>query len=254
MPFFSSVEAIYGYGRQPQTISNIQSNNLVLWYDSANTSSYPGLGATWSNLVSSNSGYTYSLANSLTTSNLGSTNGFSFNGLNQYTVNSTNIQTFLTSGTSNETREIWFYWRGGNSVLMAELGSTTPNSGWHDAQIILSNSSLIFTVWQGGPIPYVVYNSLASNTWYHIAFQFANSSNLLMAYVNGVRTYSNASIVRIYNGASYFLALGADDSTTVGGISDYYNGLVSIYRWYNTIVSSNDIYNNFQSERGRFGV
>jgi hypothetical protein len=255
MPFFCSLEGQFGYGRPQQTFSNVQTSNLILWVDAANTSSYPGSGTNWNNLVSLNSSYRYLLQNSLTTSNIGSTKGMSFDGINKYSVNNINLQSFLVSSGSNETREMWFYWRGGNSVLLTELGTTTPNADWHDAQIMLSNTSIIFSVWQNnvGMTPYPVYNTLQTNTWYHLVFQYRNSTSLMMAYVNGIQTFSN-TVSRTYNGTNYFLALGAGDTTTVGTLSNYYNGLVSIYRWYNSIVSSNDIFNNYLSEKGRFGL
>jgi hypothetical protein len=238
----------------------IYTSSLIVWVDSRVSRSYPGTGTTWSNLMSNYNTINYNLVNGPIFSNVtynGTTNSaFSFDGTNAYTVNNTNLQTYLNANSTKETRELWFYWRGGNSVLMTELGNNVPNAGWHDAQILLSNTSLYFGYWSG-PTFYDVSGGvvMTPNRWYHIAYQFQNTPTpILQAYINGQRTYSNVVASRSYNGSEYYLAPAAGSSTTVGGISAFFNGFIASYRWYNNIVSSNDIALNYTLERGGFGL
>ncbi len=248
----------YSIPRTTNTISfaSINTSNLIIWLDARNTASYPGSGSTWSNLVAAYNTNNYILGNSPTPSNVTyngvTTSGLSFNGTNQYAVNSLNLQSLLDANSKRETREIWFYWRGGDSVLQAELGSTTPNVSWHDAQITLINTGLWYSYWQN-MTGHNVFNSLTSNSWNHIVYQFDNTNDTMQAYVNGVATFSNAVLARTYNETDYYLALATTDTTSVQGVSAGFNGLIAVYRWYNRILTSAQILDNYNSERASFG-
>ncbi len=263
MPFIGAIEGQFGYGRPQLQSSPIIQTNLQIWLDAKNTSSYPGSGSTWSNLVSGKSAYNFTLVNSPTTSNVvynGTSNtSLSFNGINQYTSPNTSLLTAAQSNTWQETREFWAYWRGAPGCLVMESGATVPDTNWFDAQAAMSNTNLVYSLWQGNTsmTPYTVFTSLQSNAWNHIIWQHNKATNTLMAYVNGVQTYSNSSIARTTPdsaGSQFYTILCAPSSTNFGnGSASYWNGALGIYRWYNTILTSNQIQSNYQSERGRFG-
>jgi hypothetical protein len=110
------------------SFASIYTSSLILWVDSRNAASYPGSGAAWSNLATRYStAVRMSLVNSPTTSNVTyngvTVAGMSFNGTNQYAVNNASLQTYLDANSKRETREMWLYWRGGNSVFQSELGA-----------------------------------------------------------------------------------------------------------------------------------
>ncbi len=105
--------------------------------------------------------------------------------------------------------------------------------------------------------PYVVYSSLTSNTWNHIVWQHYKATNTLLAYVNGVQTYSNNAVARTTpDSASYpfYTILCAGSATNFGyGSGSYWSGALGIYRWYNTILTAAQIQSNYNAERARFG-
>ncbi len=265
MPFLASIEGTFGYGRPIPTASGQPTSNasLLVWLDAANNSSYPGSGSTWTNLVSGQSAYNFGLSNAPTASNVvynGTTNrSISFNGTNQYATPATSLLSAAQSNNWQETREYWVYWRGTAGSLTMESGATTPDTSWFDAQAAMSNTFLAYSVWQGAVsmTAYIVFNSLTSNTWNHIVWQHNKAANTLIAYVNGVQTYSNNAVSRTTPdsvGAQFYTILCAGSATNFGyGSASYWNGALGIYRWYNTILTAAQIQSNYNAERIRFG-
>jgi len=264
MPFVASVEGTFGYGRPVPSSSQPTSNaNLIIWLDAANNTSYPGSGSTWTNLVAGQTAYNFSLVNSPISSNVvynGTTNhSVSFNGTNQYTTPNTSLLTAAQSNNWQETREYWVFWRGTPGCLTMESGATAPDTSWFDAQASMASNVLAYSLWQGNVsmTAYQVFNSLTSNSWNHIIWQHNKATTTLMAYVNGVQTYSNNTIARTTPDSAssqFYTVLCAGSATNFGyGSGSYFNGALGLYRWYNTIVSSNDIVTNYQAEKTRFG-
>lgn len=238
---------------------SVQTSSLYVYLDAANAASYGGSGTTWSNLVSGGSAYNFTLVSGPTSSNVvynGTSNqSISFSGSGQYTRPNTSLGSLAIASSWKETREYWVYWRGTPGCLTMESGSLTPDTSWYDAQAAMSNTSLAYSVWQGGTMTaYVVSGSFTSNAWNHVIWQHDNTTNTLMGYVNGVRTYSNASVGRQVPGANFYPILAAGSATNFGyGSASYWNGAIGIFRWYNSILTSNEILSNFQAESGRFG-
>jgi hypothetical protein len=256
------VECINDPGYSPAVfsgpISTLQnqviSTNLIQWMDAANISSYTGSGSTWSNLITSNSAFTMTLFNTPTIStfvfNGTSNSAFRLDGTSQF-IGHTNSMTSFMSNNYNETRELWFYWNGTNSILLDERGQGGGSSGWQDAQIVLSNTSVWFAYWTGSLSFSNVFTGLTSNSWNHLVYQYI-SSGRVVAYVNGVQTFSNALGTRQFPG-SYYLYLGLTDATTVGGITNYFGGGIGIWRMYNQVISAEAVLSNYNTEKGRFG-
>jgi hypothetical protein len=234
--------------------SNVFTTSLILWVDSRNPLSYPGTGSIWFNLVPQYNNINMTLYNSPTLSTVSyngtSVSAFNMNGSNQYISNDTNLQSYLTANSNRETREIWFYWNGNNGVLMTETGDPFPNSGWHDAHISIINNTVIYSYWS---YPQFTLGSITANRWHHIVYTFDNTTSRIKGFLNGVKTIDTIGVGRQYNGSNYYLLLAAATGTNVG-TGNYFGGSIAVYRWYNTIISDNDIINNFNSERGGFGV
>ena len=275
MPFVGSAEGKMAFGRPTVTTPpNIVTSNLQVWLDAGNSSSYTGSGTTWTNLVSSNAPtYNYTLTNftGATTSNItynGTTNrAITFDGSDDYAVNNTSLLSFVLS-VWKETREYWVYWPGTGGCLTQETGVNTPYGGWHDAQTSLSGTNLVFSVWQGNVsmTAAIVSTSLVANQWNHIVFQYNATSGgpgsyngTLTAYLNGTQVYNTASIPRTtpqsIGGTGYYLLLCQGDNVTNFGYSSSVNlaASIAIFRWYNTVLTANQVFLNYNAEAARFG-
>lgn len=255
MPFLGSIEYSAAFGHPVPGAPDAQ-----IYLDAANSSSYPGSGSTWFNLGNAGSTYNFSLVNSPSLSNVvynGTTNQtLSFNGIDEYATPATSLLSLAQATNWNETREYWVYWQGSPGCLTMESGVPTPDTNWYDAQASMSNTFLAYSMWQNAAMTaYVVYSSLTSNTWNHIVWQHNKGTNTLMAYVNGVRTYSNSGVGRVTPPSGFYTVLCAGSATNFGyGSGSYLGASLGIYRWYNRILDSNQINQNFESERARFGV
>jgi hypothetical protein len=263
MPFVGSVEGKMAFGRPTAPVSsNIVTSNLQVWLDSGNNSSYTGSGTTWTNLVSGNAPtYNYTLTNfaGTTTSNIvynGTTNrAITFDGNNDYAVNNTSLISLVRANAWDETREYWVYWSGTGGCLTQETGANTPYGGWHDAQTSLSSTTFAIGVWASPYRTYQATTSFVANQWNHIVWQHNYGTNTLSAYINGSLVYTNGSVARLISTPGFFLALCQLDSTNNGyGGGSQLAASIAVFRWYNTILTSNQISSNFQSERARFGV
>lgn len=259
MPFIGSVEGKVAFGYATSIVgSNIVTSNLQIWLDSGNNSSYSGSGTTWTNLVTSNAPtYNFTLTDP-TSSNVtynGTTNrSIYFNGSTSYTINNTSFTTLATANNWKETREFWLYWPGTAGNLISEQGQLTVNSGWQDSQASLSTNTLAISVWAGPYQAYIATNSFVANQWNHVVWQHNLTTSNLYAYVNGGLVYNNPAVGRGTPTPGFFLALCQNNITNYGyGGSSQLAASIAIFRWYNDILTANQIFQNYKADYARFG-
>ena len=234
------------------TTPPIVSSGLILNYDISNASSYGGSGIIVTDLTGSSNATLY---NSPTYSSSGG--GYlTFNGSNQYLGLNTSLNSKLSPVNTSTIISIflWVYPMN-NGVIVSELGSTTPNTGWHDSQINMVAGTLRFSVWSNGT-GFASTISTPLNAWYYAGFTY-NGTNLV-GYVNGVSAVTSGTISRQtpYNnnsGGGLYYAVAAADSTNLG------NGSASNMRFggmqmYNTALNSTDVLQNYNAQKSRFGL
>ena len=258
MPFVGSVEGKMAFGR-PTATSNIVTSNLQIWLDSGNNNSYAGSGTTWTNLVSSNAPtYNFTLYNP-TSSNItynGTTNrSVYFNGTTgSYTINNTSLLLDASKNSWKEAREFWLYWPGISGCLISELGQSTVNTSWHDAQASLSGTTLAISPWEGPYQAYIATTSFVANQWNHVVWQHNYTTSNLSAYVNGGLVYNNPEVGRGIPTPGYFLALCQADTTNFGyGGGFQLPASIAIFRWYNNVLTANQVFQNYKVDYARFG-
>jgi len=222
--------------------ANIVTDGLVLCLDAANPRSYPGSGTTWYDL--SGNGHNGTLVNGV---------GFNSGERGSMTFDGTNDRiNFATSpkfdfGTGNFTIEIWYniqyhttyhhFWTFGNQYHLA-FKVNRPNSGDTTIYVYAGNN---------GPSSFGTISATATlNTW-----QMANL----------VRDGDNASIyVDADNKGTKtgWLNADIDGSTNAGAIgwgwsSEYTKGNIAQVKIFNKALSSDEITQNYNATRGRYG-
>ena len=226
----------------------IVTNGLVLALDAANNKSYPGSGTSWNDL--SNTGKNLTLTNGPTFSaaNLGS---IVFDGTNDYAavnpVSAFNIYcismwfkpTTIINSTSVSTSLIHFKSSIGKYI---GFGPVTTRVSNEYITIVQEPGDKRTAVNDGG--------SLSAGIWYNIVFNYESSqyniyiNNTLKSTTVGSST-GNVPLITDPN----FIYLNSYEGT-----SEYLGSSLSMCMIYNRSLTANEIQQNFNASRARFGV
>jgi hypothetical protein len=214
---------------------DVSENGLVLYLDAGNIRSYSGSGTTWTDV--SGNGNVGTLTNGPTFSSEVRGN-IVFDGVDDNIVLPTNS---LTTA-STLTIEAWvnLSLRGDRHIIVCNW------TGW--AMEVGQSGNLLypyFTWWDGTQQPATTWNlSITPNTWNHIACTFDGSVGRV--YVNGALSAvsSNTTI-------SYGVYARQISGTTFSGPI---LGNVSMVRNYNVALTAQQILQNYNALRSRFGL
>lgn len=230
-------------------------SGLVLYLDAANPRSYPGSGTTWFDL--SGNGNNGTLTNGPV---FNSANGgvISFDGVNDYIVLTTNVDNTLGSG---YTLSIWVKF---NTIVSQSLWSSYNGQGASDGitmGIESGNGDISNFLTDSGGGNYMGQISSAgavsSGSWFNIVGTWRGSfvSSSWQIFVNGIllstSNYSGGT-VNSFDESTDPLEIGR--YRNFAGPTGYLNGLVSIAQVYNRPLSNQEIRQNFNATRGRFGI
>jgi hypothetical protein len=216
----------------------IVTNGLVLALDAANTKSYSGSGTTWSDLSGNENNGTLTNGPTFDSGNLGS---LSFDGVNDE-VNAGNNSS-LSVG-NNITANAWFYVNS-TASYQAILGKVTSGFGlgWE-----LANSSGTFrtTFRPSGTLINLEIGSLSVGNWYMGTMTFDNTTARL--YLNGVQTGSTTTGGPV--------TLNSTEPLTIGKRvqGSFYNGNIAQASIYNRALSAEEVLQNFNATKSRYGL
>jgi len=208
-------------------------DNIILYFDAGNPSSYPGSGNTWIDLTPNNNDGTISGA----TYSSSSGGYFDFDGSNDKVTTNMSMSSW-----SAFTFEIW--------VKYNSTGSREGIVGQNNAiEFGFINSSTI-QLWTSGDgtLNWGFNNtSLPSNVWHHIVG--IGTGYQLRLYINGVlkTTTSAGNGTYASSGSKFNIARGVFDP---GG--SYFDGQIAVVRVHNTALLSDDVLQNYNAEKDRF--
>ncbi len=212
-------------------------NGLTMWLDANNGASYPGTGTTWADLSGNGADQTLVGAPTYTA---GTPSYFSFDGFTQYSTGSTFV---LPPNTY--TKMVWFQISapGDNNIVSSAAGghymffSSTP------------------TLWAGNAnvTPYAGGGAFGSATnfsygvWYCATVVFSDPQ--ISIYVNGVLdqfdpTYSAGG----HNGD------GSTNLACFGPGGNLLNGNIAEVYCYGNALTAQQVLQNFNATRSRYGV
>jgi hypothetical protein len=212
----------------------IVTDGLVLCLDAANPKSYPGSGTTWFDI--SGQGKNGILTNGPTYTS-GINGYFNFDATDDYVE--VNITSSPMQTTHPITLEIWMYRVGGGMLVSAGgyYGLFAAGTFWY---------------WNNNP-NWVYYNcpvSVPSNTWCHYCLTF-NGSNNPVFYINSQSYTSTGTFAAPSPFGSSILRIG---EYTVYRPYSPFGGRVAQTRFYNRVLSAQEIQQNFNATRGRYGI
>ncbi len=209
-------------------------NNLILFLDGKNTSSYPGSGVTWNDLSSKGNSVTLN-GNGYTSLGNGA---ITFNGSTTYLYRST-----FNGMTSTFTAIYYIYVISADGVI-AQL-NRSPSSA--DQEYVLGVN--YFWDYDSG----FGYNTANPSTyitsvgWYQVAF--VKNGTSATWYLNGNANGMAYSSKNAFYGPTAF-CIGKDFRDNVG----FFNGYLGFMMMYNYSLSAAEISTNYANYRSRYGL
>jgi prepilin-type N-terminal cleavage/methylation domain-containing protein len=233
---------------------SIVTDGLVLNLDAGNPASYPGTGNTWFDLSGNGNngtlvnGVGYNTANGV---------GLSFDGVND----SVSLNQDPTSSIVNSITYQVIVKFNSNSVGdrypgVITKGSTSSTGGSLSHTLIYLSNSNRFTAQFGRPDGSAGsgISSLVNFNQYYIFSATYDGSNVLL-YENGVLVSSNTQTGQIYNTSQNGgFGIGRDVRYGIGTSGRMLNGNIAQVSIYNRALTPEEIQQNFNATRGRFGL
>ena len=237
--YFNSLNTVICVNRNYE---EIVTSGLTINLDSGFTPSYPKSGTSWTDL--SFSGNNATLINGPT---FNSSNGGSivFDGIDDYVqcagsfpLTSATIITWIRRNGSQTSFAGIFFTRGGQSITGLNFYYNTNKIGYH---------------WAAGYWDFDSNLTIPDLTWCMVALSVTSTAGILyLCQSSGITTATNTnshpSIV-LDN-----IKLAQDDTVAQYGIYRFFKGNIAISQVYNRALSSNEITQNFNAQKSRFGL
>ena len=234
---------------------DISESGLVLALDAGNTKSYPGSGTTWSDL--SGNGNNGTLTNGPTYSS----GSLSFDGVNDYVDLGANAK--LQSIGSDATIDCWFK---STDVDSSRFGVIV---GWGDGDLYFSNFGIgnwgsfssLESIYLGYNNAVQCYVNETSSTyhdgnWHHAVVTIGSNNHKI--FVDGIQktlVFSRSDSYSVSNVFGYSVGTTINVSRRpYGGGGGYFKGNIPIVKIYNKVLTAQEIQQNFNATRSRFGI
>lgn len=235
-----------GFSRGPKVVTD----GLLLYLDAANVKSYPGSGTTWNDLsANSNTG---TLLNGPTFVD-GNGGSVQFDGVNDY-VSSISIP-YPTTWSDPFTLEVWLKVDTGITWYKSGSGTNILGRGSYGGSIGIFRSSVdnqvIFWVRTSSNIFSI--STMVSRDIFHNIVGVWDGIDTARIYNNGelINSTTSTNISGAPNGGSY-LTMG---NIAFGGTNGGYGaGNLSISKVYNRALTSQEVLQNFNATKSRYGL
>ena len=219
----------------------IVTDGLVLCLDAANAKSYPGSGTTWYDL--SGNGNNGTLVNGPTFNS--DNNGFlGFDFTNDVVeISDANSLSFIDNiFTFN-------FWVNFNAVNVTQ--GVIGKRGWEYSIHTTGSNILYFYCWNtSGSIVYVLSSTIEENKWYNFVFTADGTTSYL--YRNGLFIGSGAKSGNNMGNTTAILTVGRGGQSSTGNA--FLNGKISSVMFYSSFFNLQEVQQNFQALRGRYGI
>ena len=230
---------------------NVIVDGLVLWLDAANSKSYISGSTTWNDI--SRSGNNGTLTNG-PTFNSGNGGSIVFDGTDDY-VTAPDSTSLRPTSFSIDT---WFKPTSFNSystiVVKPFNGPAwTPPYLSYMIRLNSTGTTLECSTNTGGTYRYFGPNyTFIANTTYNVIFTFNSSTGAVIVYLNGAVLSSTTFTAGAISYSSSPLIIGA--SYGVSPVGELFPGNIYSVKIYNTILTAQEVLQNYNSLNSRFGL
>lgn len=240
----------------------IITESMLLYLDASNPKSYPTSGTSWYDISRNSNNGTLTNGPTFDTSNLGN---IVFDGTNDF-IQLGSVPSLQFSVTDPYSISMWVYWTPSVGATLDTVFSygyvagafpTIGDKGYYLIldNNILRNQSFLFDYYDGSGFKGIEGNVgvIPTNSWFNIVATSSSVSNAngLKVYVNGTLSSYTIRSLGPPLSINYTFAnvnIGARDATT------FFNGKIASTIVYNKELSSDEVYRNFQTLKGRFGL
>jgi len=241
--------------------TKIVRDGLVLCLDAANPKSYPGYrsnpeSGTWYDVTKGDIWLDTDCNGSFSEHSL--SDGFLFDGIIDYFVQYIDIFSPLFTGydtttiiNGDVTAEAWFKISAFNGTLYSRIfgkSESSPNVRLYG--LWYRSAGFLYQRLQGATTMNCEYASTPElNKWYHVVGTSQGTNNHIL-YLNGVQVQTSSTSVSVSptsDSARY--TVGSNN-----GIANFHNGYIANVKLYNRALSAEEVLQNFNAHRGRFGI
>jgi len=228
---------------------NIVTNGLVLNLDAANPRSYPQPynGTTWFDI--SGNGYNGTLTNG-PTYNAGNGGSIVFDGIDDRVSRTSSINTG-----NNFTINAWIYPTILGTTRRAIVGNSynyNGRNGWFFCTGGGTNNTFFLSIGADSAYRIAAANTLTLNTWNYVTAVATNGGETITLYYNGQPTNTSASLLTsgtiTYPNPEFHVGFRNTSSP------DPYTGNIARVLMYNRDLNQQEVLQNFNATRARFGI
>jgi hypothetical protein len=219
------------------TSTGITTTNIILEYNTFNTSSYNGTGTTIFDISGNVRNGT------ITGSPTWTTNYFTF--VDDY-IATTNLSSAIPSANEAHSVELWAY-PTDNGVLVQYNNTTSPNTSYHFSAIEIVGGNLEVGLWNGSAISSTGnIGAVSSNQWHQIVLTYDGS--VCKGYIDGVYKGSvNVAWSSPMDASQAFYMNFGYSTITSQGDGTTFNGRFGIMRVYNSALTDAQVLSNYNS-------
>jgi hypothetical protein len=220
------------------------SDGLIFHFDAGDTDSYPGSGTTWSDL--SGNGYSGNLTSGPTFSGTNG-GGIVLDGVDDH------VETNLLANTGNEfSFGVWCMptangKSSGSDVISKDYSTSQPYASW--GIDFMPSRRFRFFVADGTSFSPVQSRPQDLHQPYHVFATYKNK--VLTAYINGVRVASTTNASDPVYDNSKKVGLGTWLSYPT---NNHFTGTIYSASIYNRCLNDTEVLQNFNSQKGRYGL
>jgi hypothetical protein len=225
---------------------------LVLELDAGNIKSYQSGSTTWFDKSGNANNGTLTNGPTFNTGSLGS---IVFDGVDDY-VNCGNPSTVQFEKTSPFTLGIWFkHTFSASCNILSKQSNTSPNfTGW-GLGMNGSGTRLQFFTYNNGSGRVVDFPSAYNNgTWNYVVVTYDGTDTIpgINFYVNS--TNVGLSTILINSQPSTIVSTASLQISGRAGTNNIWGGTVSLAQIYNRALSADEVLQNYNATKGRFGL
>jgi hypothetical protein len=178
-----------------------------------------------------------------------------FDGVDDYILLPTNF--FNPNTGAPFSVSFWFKTSVASGIIFGQQNTNIPNgsSGYTPSIYINTNGNLTTSCFWGGATTNASTSSTVvnNNSWYNVSVTFESTSHV--SYLNGT-SFSTISKTQTNYSSAYYYFIGSGTQAIWPLVSGnpFFNGSINNMLFYNRALSAQEVLQNYNAQKSRFGL